>query len=80
MEMLDVVADVGDDPDVGCLLGQERGEGPQGLVGAADAAGAQGSRQLLQVAVHRCDDVRDRGAELVQPGSRCASVATVVRP
>jgi hypothetical protein len=68
-EVLDVAAaDVGDEPDVGRLLGQERGEGPQRLVGVADAAGAQDHGQPLQVPPHRCDDVRDSRAVMFPVG------------
>ena len=67
--VLDVVAaDVGQEPHVGCLLGQERGQRAQRLIGVAHAARSQDRGQLLQIAAHRRGDVGHGDAKLIPVG------------
>ena len=65
LEVLDMTAgDLGQRDALRSLLSQERREGTQRQVGAADAAWPQHTGDLLQVTAHRDGDLRDHLLEM----------------
>ena len=79
--VLDVTAgDLRDAGHLGRGLGQERGEGAQCQVGAADAARPQHAADLGQVAAHRGGDLRDGGLQVGPARQRAHPVDAQRRP